>query len=455
MFSGHNIQRGRRAERGLATFAFVLAIGLAVPTAARAAPYAGLKQEPDVEARYQQALALNLQGNWENALPLFRQIAAGSSEHAAEAAYYAGLCLENLSERDAEAFQAFVDLRTRFPESPFAAHALSHQVTLAGQLGDNDPFYRDFLMFQIENGEQPIRYEAALSLAGLGDERASRGLLEVLREGTNDQKMLALERIPSFAPEIASDLANEAVRITRGNALNVQATDLRRSLAAQQAERERLEEMIATDRRFLMNTIKRQGEEWTEEELITQGLFHIMPVETFARYVQASGAEKRRIYTEFFQSVEDPFPDTPEQEAESEFRLRIEYARDHFSEPWKAARSLYEAADWLTEDNSYAAWDARGELFVKYGAPDAISMVNFNVEEWLYTRFGIDFTVMKYKVNFFRNAIYPGRVSQMDFGPDIVQTNFINAPRFEYWPTPPWRRDQEDQEDPRQGPIEP
>jgi hypothetical protein len=439
MYSGHEIKRGHRAERGLVAFALVLAIGLAAPAVARAAPMGAFEQEQDPESLYQEALALNLQGEWARALPLFQQIAAGSSARAPEAAFYAGLCLENLPERQVEAFEAFVDLRERFPESTFAARALSHQVTLAGQLGRDDTFYRDFLMYQIDNGERPVRYEAVLSLAGLGDERARSGLVEVLRNGSNDQKMLALERIPAFPPEIATSLANQAVRITRGSGLNVQALDLRTSLAAQQAERDRLEDMIATDRRFLMNMIKREGEEWTEAELITQGLFHIMPVETFARYIQADPAERREIYTGYWRTVEDPFPDTPVQEAEAEFRLRIDYARAHFSEPWKSARSLYEAADWLTADNAYAAWDARGELFIKYGEPDAISMVGFNVEEWLYTRFRIDFTVMKYKVNFFRNAIYPGRSSQMDFGSDIVQTNFINAPRYEYWPTR-WRR---------------
>ena len=441
MFSGHHTQRGHRAERGLAAVALVLAIGLAAPATARAVPLVASQQEQqsqDIETLYQQAMVLNLQGEWVEALPLFEQIAAGTSTRAAEAAFYAGLCLENITGREADAFQAFAGLRERFPESTFAPRALSHQVTLAGRLGRDDIFYRDFLMYQIENGEEADRYEATLSLARLGDERSRSGLIDVLRHGTNDQKMLALECIPTFPPDIAADIASQAVRITRGSALNVQATELRTTLAAQQAERERLEEMIATDRRFLMNMIKREGEEWTEAELVTQGLFHIMPVETFARYIQADEDERREIYTDFWKSVEDPFPDTPEQEAETEFLLRIDYARAHFSEPWKAARSLYEAADWLTADNAYAAWDARGELFIKYGEPDAISMVGFNVEEWLYTRFRIDFTVMKYKVNLFRNAIYPGRVSQMDFGPDIVQTNFINAPRYEYWPTR-WR----------------
>ncbi len=433
MSTGTDRHRRHMVERGLAVLVLVATIGFAAPPAVRAATLAGW-QEQDVETLYERALTLNLQGEWEDALVLFRRIAAGSSARAAEAAFYTGLCLENLSGRDAEAFTAFAELRSRFPASPFASKALSHQVNLAGVMGEEDPYYRDFLVHQIESGNDAIRHEAALSLARLGDERAVPGLLDVLEHGSSDQKMLVLDRIPAFAQNVAEDLAARAVRLTRGTPLGARAVEIRTLLEAQRAERERLEHLIATDRRFLLEQLKRTGEAWTEEELITQGLFHIMPVATFARYIQAGPAEREEIYEDFFRSQEDPYPETPEQEMELEFRRRIQHARQYFSEPWKAARSRYQANDWLTADNVYAPWDCRGELYIKFGEPDNIYMLGFNQEEWLYARFRVDFTVMKYKVNFYRNAIYPGRVSQMDYGQGWVQATFIDSPRFEYWP---------------------
>jgi hypothetical protein len=384
------------------------------------------------ESDYLRAISLNLQGDWVRALPLFRQIAAGDSPRAAEAAFYAGLCLENIPDRDLEAFQVFAELRSRFPDHPIVTKAISHQITLAGMLGTSEPFYRDFLVRQLGNTDSTLKREAALSLARLGDERAVEGILEILRNGSADQKLVALERISAFELSIAGELIEQAVIITTGTALAGQARTLQQTFIAQQAEREREAVLLTTDRQSLMEEIGRRGETWTDEELLTQGLFLVMPLETFIEYLQTSAREKQRIYDEFF-ATRDTEPLTPQNETEIEFRRRIQFAREHYSEPWKAAVA-FGASDWLTKDNVYAPWDARGELYIKYGQPDDIYTVQHNVEEWNYSRYQVDFNVHKYKVNFWRNAIYPGRASQWDYAPGYVQTHFIDAPRFEYWP---------------------
>jgi len=393
-------------------------------------------QEQEV---YQRAIGLNLQGEWAQALTLFQQVAGSDSPRAAEAAFYVGLCLENIPDRDVEAFQAFAELRGRFPEDPIVQKAISHQITLAGMLGKSDSFYQEFLARQIGNPDLALKREAALSLARLGDERAVDGILEILREGTADQKIVALERISDFETGIAGELVKEAVTIMTGTPLSGRARTLEQSFIAQEAERARDAELLTTDRQSLMDQIRRQGEAWTDEELLTQGLYLVMPLDTFVGYLQASSRQKQRIYDEFF-VTRDTEPATPQNELEIEFRRRIEYAAEYYSEPYRAARSRFGASDWLTKDNVYAPWDARGELYVKYGQPDDVFMVQFNVEEWNYSRYQVDFTVHKYKVNFYRNAIYPGRASQWDYAPGFVQTHFIDAPRFEYWPG---RRDEQ------------
>ncbi|MFC1530264.1 tol-pal system YbgF family protein, partial [Gemmatimonadota bacterium] len=110
------------------------------------APELVLSQEEEraaeAEQVWQQAIGLNLQGEWVRALALFRQVAAGDSPRAAEAAFYSGLCLENIPDRDVEAFQAFAELRSRFQGDPITSKAISHQITLAGMLGESDSFYR-------------------------------------------------------------------------------------------------------------------------------------------------------------------------------------------------------------------------------------------------------------------------------------------------------------------------
>ncbi|MFC1595299.1 hypothetical protein ACFL3X_00085 [Gemmatimonadota bacterium] len=421
-----------RARRAL-----ILLVLLAGTVILTATPDRALSQQEErasaVQDVYLQAIGLNLQGEWAQALPLFQQVAGSDSPRAAEAAFYVGLCLENIPDRDVEAFQSFAELRSRFPDDPITSKAISHQITLAGMLGTSDSFYQEFLARQIENPDLTLNREAVLSLARLGDERSIDGILKILREGTTDQKIIALERISDFETGIAVDLARQALAITTGTPLAGRARTLEQSFIAQQTQREREAALLTTDRQSLMNQIGRKGATWTDEELLTQGLYLVMSLDTFVSYLQASSRAKQRIYDEFF-ATRDTEPDTPQNEMEIEFRRRIEYAVEFYSEPYKAARSRFGASDWLTADNVYAPWDARGELYVKYGQPDDIFLVQFNVEEWAYSRYQVDFTVHKYKVNFYRNAIYPGRASQWDYAPGFVQTHFIDAPRFEYWP---------------------
>jgi len=399
------------------------------------APTDAFSQEEEAtaaEATYLEAIGLNLQGDWTGALALFRQVAAGDSPRAADAAYYTGLCLENIPERDVEAFQAFAELRRRFPGNEIVSKAVSHQITLAGMLGKSDTFYRDFLANQLENTDITLKREAVLSIARLGDERAVPGIIEILRNGTADQRIVALERISGFEPAIAGNLIEQAVLITTGTPLAGQALNLQQTFIGQQSEREREATLLTTDRQTLMEQIRREGETWTDEELLTQGLYLVMPLDTFVEYLQASSRRKQQIYDDFF-ATQDVEPGTPQNETEIEFRRRIQYAKEFYSEPWKAAVA-FGASDWLTRDNDYAPWDARGELYIKYGQPNDIYTVQHNVEEWNYASLQVDFTVHKYKVNFYRNAIYPGRASQWDYAAGYVQANFIDAPRFEYWP---------------------
>jgi GWxTD domain-containing protein len=391
-------------------------------------------QDPGVA--YQEAKDLTLKGEWAEALQRFRALAEGESEQAAGAAFYVGLCLENMQGRDAEAYEAYASLRNRFPDAPMAQEALRRQITLAGALGFSDLRFREFLTEQMKSDDPTVRMEAALSLGRLGDERAVDGLVEIAREGSYDQQTLVLKQVTNFDESVASRLLRDIGRATSEPALKQEAADLGASLDNQRDERARMERRLARDVRALMEAIKRQGDAWTDEELLLHGLYAVMPRKEFAVYVQASAAERSRIYREFWEGIEDPYSETPENEMEIEFQRRIDHARTLFSEPWKGTRSQYDAKEWLTVDTPYAPWDARGMLLIRYGEPTDIFLVGPNVEEWLYPRLdrGIDFTVHKYKLNFLRNAVYPGRKSMQDFPDGYVQARFISTARIEYWP---------------------
>lgn len=390
------------------------------------------QERESAEETYQRARDLNMRGEWEEASELFRQIASGDSPRAPDAAFYLGLCLENLPGRDEEAFQVYDALRQSHPDHPIAEKALSHQIILAGMLGEGDRSYREFLAKQIEADDPAVRMEAALSLARFGDERAVDRIEEILREGSVDQQMMALERVPNFEPDTAERLAKDAAKRSPDPGIQVQAANLEESLKATADERRRTERMLARDKRLLMETIKRQGETWTDEELLIHALFHVMPRRTFLTYVQGNKAERQRIYDDFLNDLDRRYRALSMQEIEVEIQRRIEHAVAEFSEPWRATRSRYDIKEWLTPDNPYAPWDARGELYIRYGQPSDIYLIGNNIVEWYYARLRIDFTVHEYKLNFFLNALYPGRASQQDYPPGQIQANYINTPRIEF-----------------------
>ena len=414
----------------LASLLLVSGTLLLASTAAYGTPLQAEEQQE--EETYQRARDLNLRGQWEQALELFRLLARGDSPRAAEAAFYEGLCLENLPGRDEEAFQVFIALRLSQPDDPFAAKALSHQITLAGVLGEKDSSYREFLAEHLGSDDPAVRREAALSLARFGDERAAEVLLEILREGTTDQKMTALERITYFELSVAEHLAKDAATTSPDPDVQMQAETLQESLSATSAERQRMERMLTRDKKLLMETIKLKGENWTDKELLTHALFHVMPRRTFARYVQGNQAEQLQIYEEFFDDLDRRNRRMSREELEGEFQRRITYAFETFSEPWRAARSRYDAKEWLTPNNPYSPWDARGELYIRYGEPSDIFILGNNIVEWYYARMRVDFTIHQYRLNFLLNAIYPGRASQQDYPAGHVQANYINTPRIEF-----------------------
>lgn len=430
MYSDHN--RYRDVAGNGSRLVFLLMCTLLVISSSATAATVQAQETESEEETYLRARDFNLRGDWDKAVELYRQIADGDSPRAPEAAFYLGLCLENLPGRDEEAYQVFEALQKNHPDNPIAEKALSHQIILAGLLGEKIRSYREFLVRMLDSEEPAVRWEAALSLARYGDERTVDSMREVLQKGNRDQQIMALERIPNFDLDIAERLARDARRRSPDPDIQAQAASLEESLKASRDERRRMERMLTRDKKLLMETIRRKGDTWTEEELLTQALFHIMPGRTFANYVQGNAAEKLRIYENFISDVDRRNRSMDRPEIEQELQRRIDYAVSTYGEPWRATRSRFDAQEWLTPDNAFAPWDARGELYIRYGEPSDIYIIGNNIVEWYYANLRVDFTIHEYKLNFFLNAIYPGRASQQDYPAGQVQANYINTPRIEF-----------------------
>ena len=83
-------------------------------------------------------------------------------------------------------------------------------------------------------------------------------------------------------------------------------------------------------------------------------------------------------------------------------------------------------------------WDARGELFIKYGEPTFRSVVGFQQERWTYNQLDTDFIVQKFVTNIYGNAIKGNRISNRYFNARdesaFVAANYINREHFYYSP---------------------
>jgi hypothetical protein len=112
----------------------------------------------------------------------------------------------------------------------------------------------------------------------------------------------------------------------------------------------------------------------------------------------------------------DPTPTTKENEIEQEFQRRIDFSRNNFAEFWNYLSFKYLPDQHMRLGWPHAPWDARGELYIKYGDPDFRSIEGFHSEVWTYNRYSVDFLVKQYMTNIFGNAIAAGELSYRLYG---------------------------------------
>ncbi|MCX5800505.1 MAG: GWxTD domain-containing protein [Candidatus Eisenbacteria bacterium] len=99
-------------------------------------------------------------------------------------------------------------------------------------------------------------------------------------------------------------------------------------------------------------------------------LSYIAPRSETEAIKQAAGAERKRLWIEFWKK-KDPYPETPENEFLMEFFDRVGYANENFSSIQRG---------WKTD---------RGRIYIRRGAPDQIDSRPFNAagpayEVWYY-----------------------------------------------------------------------
>jgi len=374
---------------------------LLAPALVRSAP----QSEAEIQKIYQGAMERCIAQKWDEALEAFRLLTENypASQYHDDAYFWIGYCLEKKPDSKMEAFLAYDDLKQKYPESLWVDDAILHQISLAENfVRQGQAQYLDFLHSQLGNAESNIREQAAISLGKLGDKAA----IPELRKLFTDKDLGPLAR--SLVDEIESGRLQSPEKAFQ---LSPQPpTDKKKGVLGSIAN------YFTRDER-LYKTMLKKDNQWSQADLIGYALWIILPIQEFEEYASLDSAARQAWYLKEWKEV-DPTPDTPRNEAREEFERRIQYAREHFTGYWPVVKSYYlplqhQVKGWLN-----APWDARGELYIKYGEPDVREIDDSDplyTEHWIYYKFNVDFTVRKYMTNIYGQAIGPGYMSRVQY----------------------------------------
>ena len=351
---------------------------------------------------------------WREAINLMEEFldTYPESRHADDAKFWIGYCQEKIPGRQKDAFITYDALVNRYPQSPWVDDAIVHQIDLAEQfVRDGKEQYRKFLSDKMQSPQDDIRHRATISLGKLGDRQA----LPALEQLHQDEDLGAmatdltkiLKKIPADA-KVTPDTSDQELRM-------VYKRDLERFSKPVKPKEPPDREGILwfnTQRYEQYRSMLKKDNNWNKEELENFAMWHVINGDDFEEYRNLTNDFDRKEWRRKFWKTMDPTPTTPKNELKEEFDRRIIYSRAHFSDYWNYTNFRYLPDQHIREGWYHAPWDARGELYIKYGEPDVRSVYGWHTEEWIYYRYGIDFIVKQYMTNIYGNAINAGSMTR-------------------------------------------
>jgi len=378
---------------------------------------------------YQEALNQSMEQRWDGAIYNFQKIIDNFPEdpHRDDAMFWVAYCTEKQGGKEHDAFELYNRLQLAYGESDWIDDALRHQVGIAGTFArQGSQKYADFLANQLNQQDSAIRYQAAIALARAGDKRA----LPVLEE------MLDSQEFGPEAKKLLADLRGGGSASARteqppSSSANGPSAEDQRGLSLGNQEPGNGDNIDKTNflnrEHKLYKTMLRTDDNWSQQDLLDYGMFVLLPPKEFEEYLNSGDEKARRkwIVDEFEES--DPTPGTPKNEVLEEFERRVQYAHANFFDLYPHAKSRYLQDEFQKDGWANAPWDARGDLFVKYGEPDNITLAELNpiyFEEWTYYRYNIDFIVSKYRTNIYGNAIMAGPMVRYSMRNNFDLTSF-------------------------------
>ena len=328
------------------------------------ATIAGALQTDSSHRLYLEAKKRSFNQDWDVAAQLYEQLVKEypESHYREEAQFWVGYCLEKAGDAHS-AYLAFNALEQKFPTSTWLDDAVQHKIGLAEKLATQrgDQYYV-FLRTQLENEDKDIRFQAAMALGRLRDRRALPTLQDLRGHVDFDSET---ETIISTL-EQAEDLPDEVLYAEGSFGENDQENRATRRINPKD---ERIN-YFAEHRFKQYESMTRTDDKWSHEELMNFGLWHIMPSDSFDSYRNLEPAAKSQ-WLRIFWKKQDPTPTTDINEGKEEFEYRVNFARQYFS--------YYDGL----ENFHYAPWDARGEIYIKFGQPQNRTKAD-DGEFWYY-----------------------------------------------------------------------
>jgi GWxTD domain-containing protein len=378
--------------------------------------YTAQASADDERSMFMDAKKKCISQDWRAAIDLLEEFLDKypESRNADDAKFWIGYCEERIPGRQSDAFFTYEALVKKYPSSSWVNDARVHQIGLAEEfVRDGKDQYKTFLNSQLQSPERDISSRAAISLGKLGDRHA----LPVLESLENDEDLgpMATNLTDILRKMPATSVREEETDTTGRDLRLVYKRDLDElsKPAKPQAPPERDEFMWFNTQRYEQyRSMLRKENDWTPAELEDFAMWHIMDNDQFEEYRNLDNEYDRKEWRRKFWKSLDPTPTTDVNELKEEFDRRVIYTRAHFSECWNNTNFRYLPDQHLREGWYHAPWDARGELYIKYGEPDMRSVYGWHTEEWVYYRYGVDFIVKQYMTNIYGNAINAGSMTR-------------------------------------------
>ena len=326
-----------------------------------------------------------------------------------DAQFWIGFSLEQTPGLEEKAFDSYQRLIEQYPNSPWVDDAVIHQIYLAKKLVlEGRGSYEIFLRRKLDDQDQSVRYQAALSLGEMKHSIA----LPILEEMAKDEDVEIARRAMDTLRDYSKTL-DEAVEAEVQPIETIKTGSTLPKAAV----------------RYILHTqLGVAGENWTEDALIINGLYHIISQDELLFYLSLENEWDRQEWWRKYWARQDPTPTTPENEAEEEYRRRVLFV-------WKSYGKV-----WDSMDDYYPPWDTRGELYIKYGKPDHQEEADDDKELWMYYSYKVNFLVSTRLPNTHGEGLDLGTVSRYLYRKNMrPRRNYLGEPGF-YFINPSFKK---------------